>query len=49
MTDFFNGIVDWDGMAKWISKNSTAVASPFLIGSFLNNKKHNNEYSEKNY
>lgn len=48
MTDFFNGIKDWDGMAKWISKNSTAIASPFLIGSFLNKEPYN-EYNKKTY
>ena len=36
MTAFFNGIKDWDGMAKWITKNSSIIATPFLIGNIMN-------------
>jgi hypothetical protein len=36
MTAFFNGIKDWEGMAKWITKNSSIIATPFLIGNIMN-------------
>ena len=45
MTEFFNYIIDYDKAAEWLSKYSTAVATPIGMGIIYKNSNNN----EKNH
>ena len=44
MTEFFNGIKDWDKAAEWISKYSTATLPAIAVSKLLQDGKEKDEY-----
>lgn len=44
MTEFFNGIKDWDKAAEWISKYSTATLPAIAVSKLLQDGKERDEY-----
>lgn len=44
MTEFFNGIKDWDKAAEWISKYSTATLPAIAVSKLLQDGKKKDEY-----
>lgn len=44
MTEFFNGIKDWDKAAEWISKYSTATLPAISVSKLLQDGKEKDEY-----
>lgn len=44
MTEFFNGIKDWDKAAEWISKYSTATLPAITVSKLLQDGKEKDEY-----